>query len=150
MAIQCLQRKQDAKFNALLTADMLVTAGVTSSFGKPNLPKSTPKSKIDYTGGIDFSDPMMTFYHKGELNVGILDPAKGFLSTGPELESVRALNRAGKVWKVEIPSSLYYKWDKLGINYIEHFGDVDKATKVFNQEIRFKPNTFPILQNHIK
>ncbi|MCX8534661.1 hypothetical protein [Chryseobacterium luquanense] len=141
---------QDAKFNALLTADGLVTAGLSSSFGKTSLPKNTPKPRIDYTGGIDFSDPLMTFYHKGELNGGVLDPARGFLSTGRDFETVNVLNRTGKVWKIEIRSSLFEKWEKSGVNFIERRRDLDDATGIYNKEIRFKSSTFPTLQNHIK
>ncbi|MCI3937942.1 hypothetical protein MQX03_12080 [Chryseobacterium aahli] len=112
--------------------------------------QNVKKPPIDYTGGVDFSDPIMTFYHKGELNGGILNPNKGFLSTGTEFEAVNALNRSGKMWKIEIPLSQFQEWRSKGINFIERRRDLDHATGVYNKEIRFKSSTFPILQNHIK
>ncbi|HBV14806.1 hypothetical protein [Chryseobacterium carnipullorum] len=112
--------------------------------------KNIGEVKIDYTGGIDFSDPIITFYHMGELNQGILNSNKEFLSAGTDFEAVNALNRAGKVWKIEIPSRLYDKWEKAGNDFLETRRDLDHATGVYNQEIRFKSSTFPILQNHIK
>ncbi len=116
---------------------------------KVSIPGST-KPAIDYTGGIDFSDPLLTFYHKGELNGGILNPSKGFLSTGTDFEAVNSLNRPGKVWKLEIRSSQIQDWRSKGINFMENRRDLDHATGVYNQEIRFKSSTFPTLQNHIK
>jgi len=144
------EESQNAKFNAIIFADGLMTAGVGSTLGKSSIPQNVPKPLIDYTGGIDFSDPIMTFYHKGELNGGILNLSKGYLSTGRDFETVNALNRSGKVWKIEIPSSLYEKWEKAGVNFLETRRDLDHKTGVYNQEIRFKSSTFPVLQNHVK
>lgn len=88
----------------------------------------------------------VSVFHKGELNGGTVSSTRT-LSTGTNKAAVEALSRPGKVWEFKIPSNKMFEWKQTGL--AERFIDLDKATGVMNEEIRFSPRLAQDLTNFL-
>lgn len=81
-------------------------------------------------------------FHKGNLAGGMVDGVRT-LSTGTSKEAVSALDRAGSVFTFRIPDAQLTQWkyatDNWGSPLARTLTDLDNATGVVNQEIRFSP-----------
>jgi len=96
--------------------------------------------------GEDVAEESVSVYHKGELNGGNVSSTRP-LSTGTDRSAVEALNRPGQVWEFKIPSSKMFEWKSNGL--AEKFIDLDKATGVMNDEIRFSSKLASDLNNYL-
>jgi RHS repeat-associated protein len=97
------------------------------------------------TGGKAVED-FVSVFHKGVLNEGVVSSSRS-LSTGLEKASVEALERYGAVWEFKIPKTEFLQWKYNGL--IESIMDLDKATGIINQEIRFSSSLAPKLNQYI-
>jgi hypothetical protein len=92
----------------------------------------------------DAFEEATSVYHKGELDGGTVSSTKA-LSTGTDRAAVEALERPGQVWEFKIPNSKLFEWRMKELT--QTLTDVDKATGVMNQEIRFSPKLADQLNN---
>jgi hypothetical protein len=94
----------------------------------------------------DALEEVTSVYHKGELNGGTVSSTRA-LSTGTDRAAVKALERPGQVWEFRIPNSKMFEWKQSGL--VDKLMDLDKATGVMNEEVRFSSRLAQDLNNYL-
>lgn len=100
--------------------------------GNENAVSANQKVGADKWKDFDFEEKV-TVYHKGNLEDGKVSSNRP-LSTGTDREKVNSI-RNGKLYEFKIPKDLYNQWRNKDL--IRTYQDLDHATGVINQEIRF-------------
>ncbi|MCF3109424.1 DUF6443 domain-containing protein [Niabella sp. CC-SYL272] len=121
------------------TSPLKIGSLIKSIVGLFKSPQSVEKAAI-------VGDEIVQVFHKGELSGGVVSSTRS-LSTGLDKAAVEALNRSGKVWEFNIPKTQFLKWKYA--QKLELFRDLDEATKVINEEVRFSPELAPFLNKYL-
>ena len=117
-----------------------------SMAGKALLPVKAPAVKSSAQSSAS-SSRVITVYHKGQLSNGKVRAGKSF-STGLDRASVEALERGGTVHQFDIPYDEYLKWQYNG--QVQTLKDLDAATGVYNNEVRFSGSVSGELNKYLK